>query len=143
VSPDFRLCTNGRYNSPVESARRILELMFLTAWADGKFEGSEALAIHRLTAQEPLLREAGQAADVDRIVKEQMAERGLEACVRDAGAAITHPAQRELAFRSCAKVSGADGAFVDQEGKVLRILREVWNLSSGDVERLLVLATRP
>ena len=47
----------------MESSRRILELMFLTAWADGKFEGSEALAIHRLTAQEPLLREAGQTAD--------------------------------------------------------------------------------
>ena len=116
--------------------------MFLTAWADGKFEGSEALAIHRLTTHEPLLREAGHAADVDRLVKQRLAERGLEACVRDAAAAITHPAQRELAFRSCAKVSGADGAFAPQEGKVLRILREVWNLSAEDAERLLILATR-
>ena len=54
----------------MEPARRILELMFLTAWADGKFEGSEALAIHRLTAHEPLLREAGQVADVDRVIKQ-------------------------------------------------------------------------
>jgi tellurite resistance protein len=127
----------------VDSPRRILELMFLTAWADGRFEGSEALAIHKLTAQEPLLREAGHAPDVDRVVKRQLAERGLDACVREAAAAITHPAQRELAFRSCAKVSGADGAFGEQEGKVLRILRETWNLSADDVERLLVLATRP
>ena len=34
-------------------ARRILELMFLTAWADGRFEGSEALAIHKLAAHVP------------------------------------------------------------------------------------------
>jgi tellurite resistance protein len=126
----------------VESARRILELMFLTAWADGKFEGSEALAIHKLTTHEPLLREAGQASDVDRFVKQQLAERGLEACVREAATAIKHPAQRELAFRSCAKVSGADGAFGEQEGTVLRILRETWGFSSEDVQRLLVLATR-
>jgi hypothetical protein len=126
----------------MESARRILELMFLTAWADGKFEGSEALAIHKLAAQEPLLREAGQAADVDRLVKQQLAERGLDACVQGAAAAITHPAQRELAFRSCAKVSGADGVFPEQEGKVLRILRETWGFSPEDVQRLLVLATR-
>jgi tellurite resistance protein len=126
----------------MESARRILELMFLTAWADGKFEGSEALAIHRLTAHEPLLREAGQAADVDRVIKGRLAELGLEACVREAAAGITHPAQRELAFRCCAKVSGADGAFVEQEGAVLRILRETWSFSAEDVQRLLVLATR-
>jgi|SRR5438105_5450256 len=126
----------------MESARRILELMFLTAWADGKLEGSEALAIHKLVAHEPLLREAGQTADVDRVTKRQMAERGLEACVREAAAAITHPVQRELAFRSCAKVSGADGAFVEQEGTVLRLLREAWDLSPEDVQRLLVLATR-
>jgi hypothetical protein len=58
--------------------------MFLTAWADGKFEGSEALAIHRLTTHEPLLREAGHAADVDRLVKQRLAERGLEAHARQA-----------------------------------------------------------
>ena len=117
--------------------------MFLTAWADGRFEGSEALAIHRLTTHEPLLREAGHAADVDRLVKQRLAESGLEACVREAAAAITHPAHRELAFRSCAKVSGADGTFAPGEGKVLRVLRETWNLSPDEVERLLVLATRP
>jgi tellurite resistance protein len=126
----------------MESARRILELMFLTAWADGKFEGSEALAIHRLTAHERLLREAGQAAaDVDRDVKERLADAGLEACVREAAAGVTHPAQRELAFRCCAKVSGADGVFGEQESAVLRILRETWGFSPEDVQRLLVLAT--
>jgi tellurite resistance protein len=126
----------------VESARRILELMFLTAWADGKLEGSEALAIHKLTASEPLLRESGHVADVDRVAKQRLEELGLDACVREAADAITHPAQRELAFRSCAKVSGADGAFVEAEGRVLSILREAWGFSSDDVQRLLVLATR-
>src|SRR5689334_1757372 len=37
----------------MEPARRIIELMFLTAWADGRFEGSEALAIHKLAATVP------------------------------------------------------------------------------------------
>src|SRR5207248_5074216 len=103
----------------MESSRRILELMFLTAWADGKFEGSEALAIHRLTAHEPLLREGGQASDADRVVKGRLAELGLGACVREAAAGITHPAQRELGFRCWAKVSRAYWALEEQRGTVL------------------------
>ncbi|MGZ6125076.1 MAG: hypothetical protein ACXWLR_08960 [Myxococcales bacterium] len=127
----------------METARRILELMFLTAWSDGRFEGSEALAIHKLAAQIPMLREVGSTADIDLAAKDRLAESGLDACVREAAAGITSPAQRELAFQCCARVSGADGRFPVEEAKVLQILREVWGLSPPDVERLLVLATRP
>ncbi|OLC76299.1 MAG: hypothetical protein AUG04_04755 [Deltaproteobacteria bacterium 13_1_20CM_2_69_21] len=127
----------------MESARRILELMFLTAWSDGKFEGSEALAIHRLVANVPMLRELRQTGGIDLAAKRRLAEHGLEACVREAAAGITERAQRELAFQGCAKVSGADGAFGPEEATVLRILREVWQFSDEDVERLLVLATHP
>ncbi len=126
----------------MEDARRILELMFLTAWADGRFVGSEALAIHKLAGQIPFLREVDSTSDIDLAAKRRLAEVGLEACVREAAAAITHPSQRELAFQCCAKVGGADGAFVPQEAEVLRILRAAWGFSEDDVERLLVLATR-
>jgi tellurite resistance protein len=125
----------------MEHARRVLELMFLTAWADGRFVGSEALTIHRLAAQVPLLREAGPAGDVDVSAKRKLAEVGLETCVREAAAAIAVPSHRELAFQCCAKVGGADGAFSAQEAQVLRILREVWGFTDEDVQRILVLAT--
>jgi tellurite resistance protein len=126
----------------MEQARRILELMFLTAWADGRFEGSEALAIHRLAAHLPHLREAGAAGGIEVDVRRKLAAQGLDACVREAAAGIVDPAQRELAFQCCAKVSAADGLFARQEGEVLRLLRDVWNFSPQDAERLLVLATR-
>ncbi|HET9754094.1 MAG TPA: TerB family tellurite resistance protein [Myxococcales bacterium] len=126
----------------MEQARRILELMFLTAWADGRFEGSEALAIHRLAATVPQLREVGTTGDIEVAARRRLAEVGLETCVRDAAALIVEPRQRELAFQCCAKVSGADGRFAKQEGEVLRLLTQAWNLSREDAERLLVLATR-
>jgi tellurite resistance protein len=126
----------------MEQARRILELMFLTAWADGRFEGSEALTIHRLAATVPQLREVGTTGDIEEAARRRLAEVGLETCVRAAAAVISEPRQRELGFQCCAKVSGADGRFARQEGEVLRLLREVWALSADDVERLLVLSTR-
>ena len=126
----------------MEEARRILELMFLTAWADGRFVGSEALAIHKLAAHIPFLREVDSTSDIDLAAKRRLAELGLEACVREAAGAIAHPFQRELAFQCCAKVGGADGAFAPREAEVLRILRAAWGFSEDDVERLLVLATR-
>jgi uncharacterized tellurite resistance protein B-like protein len=126
----------------MEHARRILELMFLTAWADGRFEGSEALAIHKLAATVPQLREVGTTGDIEVAAHRKLAQVGLEACVRDAAAFIVEPRQRELAFQCCAKVSGADGRFAKQEGEVLRLLAEAWSLSREDAERLLVLATR-
>lgn len=123
-------------------ARRILELMFLTAWADGRFEGSEALAIHKLAAQVPALRAVGATNEIDLAAKRSLRDKGLEAAVREAASGIQDPAQRELAFQACAKVSGADGHFVREEAQVLNLLRSVWGMSEEDVERLLVLASR-
>jgi tellurite resistance protein len=126
----------------MEEARRIVELMFITAWADGRFEASEAIAIHKLVAHLPLLREMKSTGQIDVTVKRCLAEQGLETCVRDAAAAITQPANREIAFQCCAKVAGADGAFPPQEAQMLRILRQVWGFKDEDIERILVLATR-
>jgi len=126
----------------VDQGRRILELMFLTAWSDGRFEGTEALAIHRLAGQFSQLRDVGPTGDIDLAAKRRLAREGLEACVREAAGGISDPAERELAFQCCAKVAGADGAYVVQEALVIRLLREIWQLSAEDVERLLVLASR-
>jgi len=127
----------------VESARRILELMFLTAWADTRLLGSEAIAIHKLAAQVPLLREVSRTADIEVAAKDRLEKKGLEAAVLEVAQAIENPGHREIAFCCCAKVSGADGAFDAREAQVLRILRETWQLAPADVERMLVLATRP
>src|SRR5207245_9248384 len=116
----------------MEPARWILERMFLAAWSDGTFGSSEALAIHKLVAQVPLLRELRQTGGIDRAAKQRLDERGLEACVREAAAAITDRAQRELAFQSCARISGPGGAFAPEEATVLRILREAWRFADDD-----------
>jgi hypothetical protein len=115
--------------------------MFLTAWADGRFEGSQALAIHKLAAQVPLLREVRSTTDIVLAAKRRLGELGLETCVREAAAAITEVAHRELAFQCCARISGADGAYLPGEATVLRILREAWGFTGEDEERILVLAT--
>ena len=115
--------------------------MFLTAWSDGRFEGTEALAIHKLVAHVPMLREVGSTSDIDVAAKARLSEVGLDTCVREAAAPIVLPAHRQLAFQCCAKVSGADGKFAMEEATVLQILRQLWGFSPADVERLLVLAT--
>jgi tellurite resistance protein len=114
----------------LDQARCVVELMVLTAWADGHVEGSEALTIHRLVTTIPQLTKA------------KLEERGLEACVREAAAAIVDPKFRELAFQCCAKVSGADGDFVPEEAAVLAQLQSLFGYSAEDVKRLLVLATK-
>src|SRR5262249_13160423 len=110
--------------------------------ADGRFVGSEALAIHKLASHIPFLREVDSTSDIDLNAKRRLAEVGLDTCVREAAGAIADRYLRELAFQCCAKVGGADGAFVPREAEVLRILRSVWGFSEEEVERLLVLATR-
>src|SRR2546421_10210993 len=95
----------------MEPARWILELMFLTAWSDGTFGSSEALAIHKLVAQVPLLRELRQTGGIDLAAKRRLDERALEASVREGAAAVTDRAPRQLAVQSCARNSGAQVAF--------------------------------
>jgi tellurite resistance protein len=126
----------------LDQARCVVELMVLTAWADGHVEGSEALTIHRLVTTIPQLRPVGATGEISRLTKARLEERGLEACVREAAAAIVDPKFRELAFQCCAKVSGADGDFVPEEAAVLAQLQSLFGYSAEDVKRLLVLATK-
>lgn len=126
----------------LEQARRVVELMVLTAWADGRVEGSEALVIHKLSVGIPELREVGPTGEISARAKERIGRVGMEKAVRDAAAGITDSKYRELAFQCCAKVSGADGLFVAEENAVLVDLQKAFGYSADDVKRLLVLATR-
>src|SRR4051812_6811843 len=125
----------------LEQARRIVELMVLTAWADGRVEGSEALAIHKLVTAIPELSPIGPTGEISRVTKARLVEIGLMQAVKEAAQGITDPKYRELAFQCCAKVSGADGDFVLEEAEVLTELQTAFGFNASDVKRLLVLAT--
>src|SRR5438132_12880900 len=103
----------------LEQARRIVELMVLTAWADGRVEGSEALAIHKLVIAVPELRAVGPTGEISRDTKARLGEIGLLEAVKEAAQAITDTKYRELAFQCCAKISAADGELVAEEAEVL------------------------
>jgi tellurite resistance protein len=126
----------------LEQARHVVELMVLTAWADGRVEGSEALTIHKLTVGMPELRDVGPTGEISARAKQRLQGMGMEKAVREAARAITDIRYRELAFQCCAKVSGADGLFVPEENAVLVELQKSFGFSEADVKRLLVLATR-
>src|SRR5437588_12710820 len=126
----------------LEQARHVVELMVLTAWADGRVVGSEALTIHKLTVAIPELREVGPTGEISARAKERLERVGMDKAVREAARAIGDAKYRELAFQCCAKVSGADGLFVPEEEAVLMELQKTFGYSAADVKRLLVLATR-
>ena len=129
-------------SADIEQARHVVELMVLTAWADGRVVGSEALMIHRLTLAHEELREVGPAGEISARVKERLASVGMDAAVREAAGGVRTARYRELAFQCCAKVSGADGAFAEEENAVLSELQGLFGYSTEQVKRLLVLATR-
>lgn len=126
----------------VDQARRIVELMVLTAWADGRVEASEAIAIHKLEASFPELRAVGPAGDLSSAAKARLQRSGLEAAVREVASGIVDERYRQIAFQCCARVCGADGRYVDEEAAVLRLLEQAFGFSPQDVERMLVLALR-
>ncbi len=126
----------------LEQSRRIVELMVLTAWADGRVEGVEALAIHKLTLAFPPLRDVGPTGEISRTAKERLQRVGIAEAVREAASGIVDEKFRDIAFQCCAKVAGADGLFVPEENEVLTELQQLFGYSPDDVKRLLVLATR-
>jgi len=126
----------------LEQARRIVELMVLTAWADGRVEGSEALTIHKLTFAYPELRDVGPTGEISARAKDRLGRVGMDRAVREAASGVTDPHYREIAFQCCAKVSGADGLFVPEESAVLTELQQLFGYPDEEVKKLLVLATR-
>jgi hypothetical protein len=126
---------------PVQ-ARRVVQLMVLSAWADGHVEGSEALAIQRQVAGNPLLDHVGVVSEIGRETRKWMLADGMDACLAAAAADLKDAEYRELAFKCCARVMGADRVFPLEEETVLGRVQQLLGLSDADAARLLVLATR-
>jgi uncharacterized tellurite resistance protein B-like protein len=123
-------------------AERVVELMVLAAWADGRVEGSEAIAIQRLVSTCPLLEDLGPVAAISHATRARLGARGMEACLAEACAALKDVEYREVAFQCCAKVMGADRAFPAEEESVLDRIQALLGIDAHAAERLLVLATR-
>jgi|ERR1041384_688084 tellurite resistance protein len=120
-----------------DAARRIYELMVLTAWADGKVEAAEALAVHEVVTANPVFKEIGSKAEISRSVKARIDQQGLEAALKEAAAGLTAREDRELAFRCCAKVLDADGEIAAEEAEALAGLQELFGFNGDDVKRLM------
>ena len=129
-------------DAELQLATRILELMIVTAWADGKVLGSEALSIQHQVAQNPLLKRVRNLAEVSRRMRARIAELALEPALRKVAAQITQRKDRELAYQCCVRVMAADGDLQAEEASVLATLQQVFEFSPMDVKRLLVTATR-
>jgi uncharacterized tellurite resistance protein B-like protein len=123
-------------------AERVVELMVLAAWADGRVEGSEAIAIQRLVATCPLLEHLGPIGAIGNTTRARLRERGMDACLAEACAALKDVEYRELAFQCCARVMGADRAFPVEEESVLDRVQSLLGIDAHAAERLFVLATR-
>jgi len=69
-------------------AERVISLMVLAAWADGKVVGSEALAIQRLAAASPLLAHLRTISEIADDTRARLQEKGMETCLAEACAAL-------------------------------------------------------
>ena len=125
-----------------EVAGHIVELMVLTAWADGKVEGSEALSIQQQVAAHPLLHQVRNLAGLAKKVRARMTEAGLEEALREVAVQVVKRPDRELAYQCCVRVMAADGDLQAEEASVLATLQQVFEFSPMDVKRLLVTASR-
>ena len=125
-----------------DEAEHVIALLVLAAWADGKVEGSEAFAIQRIVSANPLLAHVRPISAIAEETRVQLREKGMDAALEAACAALPDRTYRELAFQCCAKVMAADRIFPAEEESVLKKLQRMLGLESAEAERLLVLATR-
>jgi tellurite resistance protein len=121
----------------VEQAKHIYQLMVLTAWVDGSVDASEALAVHEIVAALPAFKDIGSKTELSKAVKARIDEKGAEAALRETAVLLTEPADRELAFRCCAKVLDSDGEMGMEEADALATLQELFGFSGEDVTRLM------
>jgi tellurite resistance protein len=125
-----------------DEAEHVIALLVLAAWADGRVEGSEAFAIQRIVSANPLLAHVRPISAIAEETRVQLREKGMDAALEEACAALPDRTYRELAFQCCAKVMAADRSFPVEEESVLKKLQRMLGLESAEAERLLVLATR-
>jgi tellurite resistance protein len=118
-------------------AKRIYELMVMTAWTDGKVEAKEALAVHDIAQAMPDFKALEGKAELSKKMKARIDEIGLDAAVREKAAEVTDRLDQEMAFRFCARVLNADSDLSLEEANVLSALQEVFGFSGEDVKRLM------
>jgi tellurite resistance protein len=121
----------------VEQAKHIYQLMVLTAWVDGSVDASEALAVHEIVAALPAFKDIGSKTELSKAVKARIDEKGADAALRETAVLLTDRADRELAFRCCAKVLDSDGEMGMEEVEALATLQELFGFSGEDVTRLM------
>jgi uncharacterized membrane protein YebE (DUF533 family) len=140
-APTWAQCLSVSRFDPSQ-ARRVVELMVLSAWADGHVEGSEALAIQKQVAANPKLEGVGVVSEIARETRRWLLSEGMDVCLAAAAGELKDREYRELAFQCCARVMGADRSFPLEEESVLGRLQNLLGVSDADASRLLVLATR-
>src|SRR3954464_11198124 len=101
-----------------DEAERLIALMVLAAWADGRVEGSEAFAIQRLVSANPLLAHLRPISAIADETRARLREKGMDACLAEACAALPDRSYLGLAFQCCPKVMGADRVFAIEEESV-------------------------
>jgi hypothetical protein len=111
--------------------------MVLTAWADGRVEAAEALAVHEIVGTDDAFKEIGSKGDLSRGVKALIDAKGLDAALLEIAAGLTSREDRELAFHCCAKVLESDGEVAAEEAEALADLQEAFGFSGDDVKRLM------
>lgn len=117
-------------------ARRVVELMALTAVVDGEADPDEATLVRHLVETEPALAGVPDPGGAIDEARDRAMEIGVEACIREVAAGVD-AAHRELAFSCCGRVVCADSEIDDAELAVLTTLREAFGLSMDDARRLL------
>ena len=105
--------------------------MVLSAWADGHVEGSEALAIQRQVASNPMLEGVGVVSEIARETRRWLLADGMDACLAAAAAELKDRDYRELAFQCCARVMGADRSFPLEEESVLGRLQNLLGVNKS------------
>jgi uncharacterized tellurite resistance protein B-like protein len=112
-----------------------VEVMMLMAAADGDFDPSELDVFADRLATHPAFEDL--QPDTAGVYMERalslLAEEGVEARLDAIDGAMTHPEQRETAFRLAVQMCLADGVADDHEKELLKLMRERFHLTDDFV----------
>jgi len=89
-----------------------------------------------IVSADPAFAQIGNKSEISRAIQKRISAKGLDASLREAAGAIVE-ADRELAFRCCARVLSADGDLAVEDAEVLDTLQELFGLSGEAVQRLM------
>lgn len=120
-----------------EQAKRVVEAMLLTALADGEVQGKEALFITKVVKSHPELAGVQGLGTIIPDLRARLGHSDLEAVTAEIASGITLAGYRELAFRCCAQVMGADANIEAEEATILDALQSAFGFTGEQVRALL------